>query len=79
MTRASEDSMSNLETGNVAKRHSTGCLGDLMKMWIALDMGFEKADLPSKCRVIDAANDCPKTSMEEPTSNTIQIIGSPAT
>jgi hypothetical protein len=47
-------------------------------------MSFKSFDMSSvncklKCRVTDAADDCPQNSSEVPSSKTIQITGSPET
>jgi hypothetical protein len=42
-------------------------------------MGPEEDDLPSKCRVTDAASNFPQNSSKEPAFKTIQSKGSPET
>jgi hypothetical protein len=39
----------------------------------------KQADLPSMCRVIDDANNCPQNSLEKPMSKTWETMGSPET
>lgn len=56
--------------------------GEPMNVWIVLG-GFltepYEVDLPNNWRVTDAANGCSQNYLEKPTSETVQIKGSPET
>jgi hypothetical protein len=82
-TRAFGDGTTNSETLAVwEKRHSTEqprrSDGDEDHVTQAF-IESKEADLPSVCRFMDDANNCPQNSLEEPTSKTIQTMGSPKT
>jgi hypothetical protein len=75
--------MSNLDRHAVWEKDILlGGLGHLMKLWSVfgrLRMVPEEVNLLNKFRVADITIDCPQNSLEEPTSETIQITGSPET